>query len=106
MHPSTSGPEVASARQIGIFPTIGGKYFALTILFSMNLLNYVDRYSFFAVGTHIQRDLGVDDSWFGVLSASFMIVYTIVSPLVGWLGDRYSRRILIAGGVGIWSVAT
>ena len=35
-----------------------------------------------------------------------MIVYTIVSPLVGWLGDRYSRRILIAGGVGLWSVAT
>ena len=32
----------------------------------MNLLNYVDRYSFFAAGTHIQRDLHIDDYWFGV----------------------------------------
>src|SRR5262249_24134393 len=87
-------------------PTIGGKYFALTILFSMNLLNYVDRYSFFAAGTHIQRELHIEDSWYGVLGASFMIVYTIVSPLMGWLGDRYNRKALLAGGVGLWSAAT
>ncbi len=106
MQSSRSGPAVAPAQKFGIFPTVGGKYFALAVLFSMNLLNYVDRYSFFAVGTHIQGDLKVNDSWFGVLSASFMIVYTIASPLVGWLGDRYSRRLLISFGVGLWSVAT
>src|SRR3954452_7548150 len=103
--PSTSST-LASEPGPGFLPTIGGKYFALAILFSMNLLNYVDRYSFFAVGTHIQRELKIEDSGFGVLSASFMIVYTIVSPMVGWLGDRYSRRILLASGVGLWSVAT
>jgi predicted MFS family arabinose efflux permease len=72
----------------------------------MNLLNYIDRYSFFAVGTHIQRDLEIDDFWFGVVASSFMIVYTLVSPLMGWLGDRYNRRYLLAGGVGLWSFAT
>ncbi len=35
-----------------------------------------------------------------------MIVYTIVSPLMGWLGDRYNRKLLLAGGVGLWSLAT
>ena len=35
-----------------------------------------------------------------------MIVYTIVSPLMGWLGDRYNRRMILAGGVGLWSLAT
>jgi MFS family permease len=88
-------------------PAISGQYFALAVLFSMNLLNYVDRYSFFAVGKHIQDDLAIhDDFRFGVLSASFMIVYTIVSPLMGWFGDRYNRRYLLAFGVGLWSVAT
>lgn len=106
MQSPTSGPAVAPSGNFGILPTIGGKYFALVVLFSMNLLNYVDRYSFFAVGTHIQEDLGIEDRWFGVLGASFMIVYTIISPLVGWLGDRYSRRILLAFGVGLWSFAT
>ena len=38
-------------------PTFGGKYFALAVLFSMNLLNYVDRYSFIAAGTHIKPEL-------------------------------------------------
>jgi MFS family permease len=35
-----------------------------------------------------------------------MIVYTIVSPFMGWLGDRYHRRALLAGGVALWSFAT
>ena len=72
----------------------------------MNLLNYVDRYSFFAVGTHIQNDLKISNQGYGVLSASFMIVYTLVTPLMGWLGDRYNRRVLLASGVGLWSLAT
>ncbi|MGE5755312.1 MAG: MFS transporter, partial [Planctomycetaceae bacterium] len=106
MQPSSSRSAVVSAQSVGFLPAIGGKYFALAILFSMNLLNYVDRYSFFAVGTHIQKDLGIGGRGYGVLSASFMIVYTIVTPLIGWLGDRYNRRFLLAFGVGLWSVAT
>ncbi len=61
MPSSPSGPAVASSRKFGTVPTVGGRYFALAVLFSMNLLNYVDRYSFFAVGAHIQRDLRIND---------------------------------------------
>ena len=67
----------------------------------MNLLNYIDRYSFFAVGTQIKRRASTSTTTGTACSgASFMIVYTIVSPLMGWLGDRYNRRMLLAGGVG------
>src|SRR5262249_60410866 len=41
-----------------------------------------------------------------ILGVSFMIVYTIVSPVMGWMGDRYSRKMLLASGVGLWSLAT
>jgi MFS family permease len=95
------GPAAAA-----FLPTLGGKYFALLVLFVMNLLNYVDRYSFFAAGTHIQSELQIDDFRYGILGASFMIVYTIVSPAMGWMGDRFNRKLLIAGGVALWSVAT
>jgi MFS family permease len=80
--------------------------FALLVLFSMNLLNYVDRYVLAAVGKAIQADLRLPDDQFGWLGSAFIIVYTIVSPVVGWLGDRTSRRKLLAFGVGLWSVAT
>jgi MFS family permease len=72
----------------------------------MNLLNYVDRFSFFAVGTLIQSDLKINDDGYGLLCSAFMIVYTLVSPVFGWLGDRYNRRRLLAFGVGLWSLAT
>jgi MFS family permease len=106
MQPLPAGSALASTPQPGSSLTLGGKYFALVVLFTMNLLNYIDRYSFFAVGTQIQRDLAIDDLWYGVLGASFMIVYTVVSPVMGWLGDRYDRRRLLAGGVALWSLAT
>src|SRR3954470_24335080 len=104
MQSPSSGPAVASARSFGIFPTVGGSYFALAVLFSMNLLNYIDRYSFFAVGTQVKHALHIGAARLGILNASFMIVYTIVSPLVGWLGDRYNRRAMLASGVGLWSL--
>lgn len=105
MQASNTGPAAASDGRDST-PFDGVHLFALAVLFSMNMLNYIDRYSFFAVGSHIQRELGIGDFRYGVLSAAFMIVYTLVSPLMGWLGDRYNRRVLLAFGVGLWSVAT
>jgi MFS transporter, Spinster family, sphingosine-1-phosphate transporter len=101
-----SQPAEALARKPLQLPTFGGKYFALAVLFTINLLNYVDRYAFVAAGPHIKQDFAIKNELFGWLIASFMIVYTIVSPFVGWLGDRYNRKALIAGGVGLWSLAT
>lgn len=97
---------MAPVRNPGYFPTVGGKYFALAVLFSMNLLNYVDRYSFFSVAPYLKEDLKINNQGYGFLSSSFMIVYTIVTPLVGWLGDRYNRKVMLASGVGLWSLAT
>ncbi|APW60835.1 spinster family MFS transporter [Paludisphaera borealis] len=101
-----SSPVGAASVRKSFLPTIGGPYFALAVLFGMNLLNYIDRYSFFAVGTQIKEDFKIDDFWYSVLGVSFMIVYTMVSPVIGWMGDRYNRRMLLAGGVGLWSLAT
>jgi MFS family permease len=81
-------------------------WFAVVVLFGMNLLNYIDRYVFFSAGPKISEELTFSDSQFGILSIAFMVVYTIVSPFVGWLGDRYNRPRLIAFGVALWSLAT
>src|SRR5215469_83669 len=106
MQSSPRSSALVSEHSAGRLPTIGGKWFALAILFSMNLLNYVDRYTFFAVGPQIKHDLRINLFWLGVLNASFMILYTVVLPLVGWLGDRYNRRRILCFGVALWSVAT
>ncbi len=64
MHPPSPNRLICppSPKRAGGLPTIGGKYFALAVLFGMNLLNYVDRYSFFAVGPKIQDALHIKTS--------------------------------------------
>jgi MFS transporter, Spinster family, sphingosine-1-phosphate transporter len=106
MDSPTSRTVVMTTSRMPAMPSWGGKYLALAVLFVMNTLNYVDRYAFFAVNTHIQEELHIDDYWFGWLGSAFMIVYTAIAPFTGWLGDRYNRKLLIFGGVGLWSLAT
>lgn len=81
-------------------------YYTLLLLFAINLVNYLDRYLLSGTLDLIKIDLKLSDAQAGALMTAFMAVYMIVSPLFGWLGDRYSRKYLIAIGVSIWSFAT
>jgi MFS family permease len=78
----------------------------LFILTGLNLFNYLDRYVLSAVLTPLQKDLGINDGQAGRLVTAFMIGYFVTSPVFGWLGDRWSRKWLIAAGILVWSVGT
>ncbi len=78
----------------------------LFILTGLNLLNYLDRFVLSAVLTPLQKDLGINDGQAGRLVTAFMIGYFVTSPVFGWLGDRWSRKWLIAAGIFVWSVGT
>jgi MFS transporter, Spinster family, sphingosine-1-phosphate transporter len=81
-------------------------YYALVTLTLLNLLNYVDRFIFAALIPYIKQDAGYTDEQLGYVGSAFTIVYTVCSPLFGYLGDRYHRGRLIALGISIWSLAT
>jgi MFS family permease len=85
---------------------IGHAYFALAVLTALNLLNYLDRFIFAALIPYIKQDAGYTDRELGMVGSAFTIVYTVCSPLFGYLGDRYRRGRLIAIGIAIWSLAT
>ncbi|MDB6133984.1 MAG: Major facilitator superfamily 1 [Verrucomicrobiales bacterium] len=78
----------------------------LIILTGLNLFNYFDRYVLSAVLHSIQVDWGISDSKAGWLGTAFMLGYFVTAPFFGWLGDRTSRKWLIAGGILVWSAAT
>jgi MFS family permease len=89
--------EKADTRQAGI---------ALGILTVINFLNYIDRYVLAAVFEPIKRELHFSDAQLGWTLSAFMIAYSVTSPAFGRLGDLYTRKYLIAGGVALWSFAT
>jgi MFS family permease len=79
----------------------------LAILAVINLLSYLDRYIPAAVLESLKKsDLGLTDTNLGLLMSGFLIVYTLLAPVFGALGDRSSRPRLIAIGVACWSFAT
>jgi MFS family permease len=86
---------------------IGSAGVALAILAFINLSNYLDRYLVAALVEPLKHsELALSDAQLGSLMSGFIVVYALVAPLFGALGDRYSRPRLIAFGVGLWSVAT
>jgi MFS transporter, Spinster family, sphingosine-1-phosphate transporter len=80
--------------------------FAVIVLTTMNLLNYVDRWVPSAVKPLFQRDLGLSDAETSLPFSAFVVVYMLASPVFGALAERGSRPRLIAFGVALWSLAT
>ncbi|MGQ9688831.1 MAG: spinster family MFS transporter [Desulfobaccales bacterium] len=78
----------------------------LLILTSLNLLDYLDRYLVAALGSPIKAELDLSGKAFGFLNTAFLLVYFLTSPVFGYLGDRYGRQLLMAGGAMLWSLAT
>ncbi len=79
---------------------------ALIILTSLNLLDYLDRNLIAALGPLVKADLGLSYRAFGFLTTAFFLVYLCTSPVFGYLGDRWGRVRLMAGGAVLWSLAT
>jgi predicted MFS family arabinose efflux permease len=79
---------------------------ALVLLLVINLFNYIDRQILAAVLPLIRVDLRVPDRNIGWSATAFLISYMLLAPLFGWMADRMSRWLLIAAGVGLWSIAS
>jgi predicted MFS family arabinose efflux permease len=86
--------------------TPGRARYALGVLFTINLFNYIDRQLISGVLPLVQQDLRLSDTALGWLASAFMILYLSGSIPLGVLGDRVARNRLIAVGVGMWGAAT
>lgn len=80
---------------------------ALGVLAFINLFNYLDRYLVSALVESLKHSaLALTDTQAGSLMSGFLIVFALIAPIFGVLGDRMSRPRLIAFGVACWSIAT
>ena len=71
-------------------------------------LNYLDRQMLSTMQTAIGADIAElrQAQNFGRLMAIFLWVYALVSPFAGSIADRLSRKWLIVGSLGVWSLVT
>jgi MFS family permease len=84
-----------------------GAYWSVLLLLAINLFNYVDRYVFSAVELEIEREFPhVTQAQIGSAATVFLLSYTLISPLFGWLAERMNRWVLVGIGVVLWSLAS
>ena len=80
--------------------------YALGLLTAVNLLNYLERNSIFALFEPVKRDLHFSDAHLGWLGSAYVLVFSLASLPAGVVGDLESRRVVIAVGILLWSIAT
>src|SRR5947208_2076002 len=79
----------------------------VTVLLALYVMSYMDRTVMGFMVIPIERDLHVSEFMVSLLlGPSFGIFYVVAGLFMGWLVDRFSRRLIVAAGVTTWGVAT
>ncbi|XP_013775801.1 protein spinster homolog 1-like isoform X2 [Limulus polyphemus] len=110
-HNSRTHPERNSSLGIPTISTTEERhskraYISVGILCFINLINYMDRFTVAGVLTDILSYYKLDNSEAGLLQTVFIVSYMIMAPIFGYLGDRYSRKLIMGCGVLFWSLTT
>jgi MFS family permease len=83
-------------------------WLVVALLFPVALLNYLDRQMLAAMKFSVMHDItdiGSEANW-GRMLGQFKWVYAFLSPIGGYIADRFSRRFTICGSLFVWSAVT
>lgn len=81
--------------------------YGLALLFLANLFNYADRALLGIVVEPVRRELGLNDTQISIVSGfAFSLFYLIAGIAIARWVDRGNRKLILALGVGLWSLAT
>ncbi|MFL5620853.1 MAG: MFS transporter [Gemmatimonadaceae bacterium] len=83
-------------------------WLVVAVLVPVAMLNYLDRQMLASMKFSVMRDIpdiGLEAHW-GTILALFKWVYAGLSPIGGYLADRYGRQRVIAGSLLVWSIVT
>jgi MFS family permease len=101
--------------EIGMARAAGGKprgaaawaWYGLAVLLMTTLFAFVVRQMLSLIAPSLQTSLGFSDLQLGMLQGLGMAIFaSVASYPMGWLADRFGRRLLLALGVACWSLAT
>ena len=82
------------------------KWEVLVLLWIAFFVNQADRQVFNVVLPLIKEDLALSDVQIGTIATAFNLVYALLVPMAGYIGDLFSRKWIVSLSILFWSVAT
>lgn len=81
------------------------RWYVVALLFLATAISYIDRQTLAVVAPTLREELGLSNFGYGLILTSFLIAYTIMQPVTGWLIDRIGTRKGFALIMLWWSAA-
>ncbi len=78
----------------------------VAMLCVVGCLNYLDRMVIATMRGSIMETIPMSEAQFGLLTSVFLWTYGLVSPLMGFLADRFNKSKIIILSLFVWSVVT
>jgi MFS family permease len=89
-------------------PLLRTAWRVVILLWPVALLNYLDRQMLASMKYSVMEqipDIGTEANW-GIMLGLFKWVYAFLSPVGGFVADRFSRRLTICSSLFVWSAMT
>lgn len=88
-------------------PAPKSAWYALAVLVATTLFAFVDRQIINLVAPSLQRELGLSDLQLGTLQGlGLSLAASVAAYPIGWLSDRYGRRLVLGSCILVWSLST
>jgi predicted MFS family arabinose efflux permease len=89
-------------------PVLTYAWIVVFLLWPVVMLNYLDRQMIATIRFSISADIPTIANYqdFGNLMAVFLYVYAVLSPIGGFIADKFNRRWTVIGSLFVWSIVT
>jgi len=82
------------------------KWEVLALLWIAFFVNQADRQVFNVVLPLIKADLSLTDLQVGLIATAFNLIFALLVPMAGYIGDLFSRKWIVTLSILFWSIAT
>ena len=97
---------LTSALPAAKTPLLSRAWLTVGLLCLAGCLNYLDRTMIVTMRESVVKAIPMTNAQFGLLTSVFLWVYGLLSPLAGFMADRFSRSKVIVASLLVWSVVT